>query len=114
MTGPSASGSEKGTPISSTSAPARSRATRISAERGRSGSPAVVYVTSPARPSRRIPSKRSASRDMTLLAGDRTEMLLHGVHVLVAAPGQVDEDRGRPSELRGEAPPVRDGVRGLE
>ena len=47
MTGPSASGSENGTPTSSTSAPARSSAFRISADRGRSGSPAVVNVTRP-------------------------------------------------------------------
>ncbi len=49
MTGPSASGSENGTPTSRTSAPPRSSARRICADRGRSGSPAVVKVTSPGR-----------------------------------------------------------------
>src|SRR5438445_13586225 len=49
MTGPSASGSEKGTPISRTSAPAPSSTLRMSADRARSGSPAVVYVTKPGR-----------------------------------------------------------------
>src|SRR5919197_1568403 len=62
MTGPSASGSENGTPTSSTSAPARSSAFRMSADRGRSGSPAVVYVTSPGRRSRRRLSNGAAIR----------------------------------------------------
>src|SRR5436309_9140383 len=66
MTGPSASGSENGTPTSSTSAPARSRARRIAAERGKSGSPAVVYVTRPVRRSDRMRAKVSVMRDGVL------------------------------------------------
>src|SRR5262245_34133811 len=62
MTGPSASGSENGTPTSRTSAPARSSALRISPERGRSGSPAVVYVMRPVRPAARNRANVSSSR----------------------------------------------------
>ena len=42
ITGPSASGSENGTPTSMMSAPARSRARRMSDVRARDGSPAVM------------------------------------------------------------------------
>src|SRR5262245_18770466 len=62
MTGPSASGSENGTPTSSTSAPAQSSALRISPERGRSGSPAVVYVMRPVRPAARNRANVSSRR----------------------------------------------------
>ena len=71
MTGPSASGSENGTPTSMTSAPARSSAFRISAERGRSGSPAVVYVIRPVRP-RRAQSCETSRRDGSSGSGSPT------------------------------------------
>src|SRR5688572_27714745 len=87
MTGPSASGSENGTPISRTSAPALSRRLMMSADRCRSGSPAVTYVTRPVRPSWRSCVKRSSIRDMRAFL----ENLLHAVDVLVAAARQVDE-----------------------
>src|SRR5687767_3491172 len=87
MTGPSASGSENGTPISRTSAPALSRRLMMSADRCRSGSPAVTYVTRPVRPSLRSCVKRSSIRDMRAFLED----LLHAVDVLVAAARQVDE-----------------------
>src|SRR5436309_6366728 len=104
MTGPSASGSENGTPTSSRSAPARSSARRISPERSRSGSPAVVYVTSPGRCSARRRRNASPIR----------KALLHRLHVLVAASRQVHEnDLGR-SELAREPLRVGDGVRRLE
>ena len=63
MTGPSASGSENGTPTSSTSAPAPARATSTCLECSRSGSPAVTYVTSPGRPLARTPANALASRE---------------------------------------------------
>src|SRR5262245_42538660 len=100
ITGPSASGSENGTPTSRTSAPARSSAFRISADRARSGSPAVTYVTSPGRFSARSRSNVLASRDM----------FLHGVHVLVAAAGEIDQNQPVRSELTCEFGRVRDGV----
>src|SRR5471030_2409830 len=108
ITGPSASGSENGTPTSRTSAPARSSALRISAERGRSGSPAVVYVTSPGRFSARSRANVFAIR---LLSG---KSLLHRLHVLVAAPGQIHEQHCRRPELACDAHRVGDRVRRLE
>src|SRR5688572_30608931 len=59
MTGPSAMGSENGTPISMTSAPASSRARRSSTERCGVGWPAVMYGTSAFRPCRASAAKRS-------------------------------------------------------
>src|SRR5829696_9149130 len=61
MTGPSAIGSEKGTPTSTTSAPASSMAASSSSERVRSGCPAVMYTTSARLPCRRSDSNRVAS-----------------------------------------------------
>src|SRR5688572_17558456 len=110
MTGPSASGSENGTPISSTSAPARSSRVMISAERVRSGSPAVTYVTRPVFPALRSCAKRSS----ILGTGALLEDLLHAVDVLVAAAGQVDDEDGVLRELRRDLHHVRDGVRRLE
>src|SRR5205823_2128273 len=109
MTGPSASGSENGTPTSSTSAPARSSARRISAERGRSGSPAVVYVTSPVVRSERRRAKRSA-----ILPIPPFLPVLHCLHVLVAASGKIDEHDAVASQLASDRARVRDGVRRLE
>src|SRR6185437_1352690 len=45
MIGPSANGSENGTPTSMMSAPARATARINASERARSGCPAVMYVT---------------------------------------------------------------------
>src|SRR5215204_3246544 len=85
ITGPSASGSEKGTPISRTSAPASSRRVMISADFVRSGSPAVTYVTRPVRLSLRSSVKRSSILPTSGLLED----LLHAVHVLVASAGEI-------------------------
>src|SRR5205823_3281888 len=62
-----------------TSAPARSSAFRISPERGRSGSPAVVNVTSPLRRCARNPANVSAIR-LTMQALDCDRTLHHGGH----------------------------------
>src|SRR5688572_16470878 len=86
MTGPSASGSENGTPTSRISAPPLAIRTRMSRLRSRSGSPAVTYVTRPTRPALRRSRKAASIRDMSTL--------LHRLHVLVAATGQVDEEHG--------------------
>src|SRR5690242_7926997 len=85
MTGPSASGSENGTPTSSTSAPARSSALRISPDTVRFGSPAVVNVTSP---DWRAPLSRANVSDRRLLG----KGLLHRLDILVSAPGKVHEN----------------------
>src|SRR6188508_1665975 len=61
MTGPSAIGSENGTPISITSAPASATAEIISIDASGSGCPAVRYAMSALRPLRRQAAKRSAS-----------------------------------------------------
>src|SRR5690349_20845527 len=61
ITGPSAIGSENGTPSSITSAPAASIAFSSSSERARSGCPAVTYTTRARRPLARSAAKRSAS-----------------------------------------------------
>src|SRR3990172_9559982 len=94
ITGPSARGSENGTPTSSTSAPARSRRLRISADRARSGSPAVTYVINPVRPAARNSANRRSIRDTGALLQD----LLHALHVLVAAAREVDQQHRIPPE----------------
>src|SRR5688572_14693338 len=110
MTGPSASGSENGTPISRTSAPALSRRLMMSADRCRSGSPAVTYVTRPVRPSLRSCVKRSSIRDMSAFPED----LLHAGDVLVAAARQVDEQDRVLRKLLRDLPHVRDRMRRFE
>ena len=50
MTGPSASGSENGTPSSTRSAPASAQARPIATEASRSGKPPIRYGISAARP----------------------------------------------------------------
>src|SRR6185436_9890933 len=102
MTGPSASGSENGTPTSSTSAPARSSAFRISAERARSGSPAVTYVTRPGRPSRLSRANVSAMLGI--------EQAFDGVHVLVTTAREVDEKNAGRSKFASERLRIGDRV----
>src|SRR3712207_1236298 len=62
MIGPSAIGSENGTPTSITSAPASSRPRSSSRLEAGSGNPAVMYVTRARRPPARSLAKRSAIR----------------------------------------------------
>src|SRR5688500_11194541 len=68
ITGPSAIGSEKGTPTSTTSAPASSRPCSSASERSRSGCPAVTYGTSALRPVARSVSNRWLSRSGEVVA----------------------------------------------
>src|SRR4051812_3027569 len=111
ITGPSASGSENGTPTSSTSAPARSSAFRISADRGRSGSPAVVNVISPGRPSARRRTNVSSIREPLRRAA---KGLLHRVDILVSTTRQVHQHvRGWP-KFPSDSLGVSDGVRRFE
>src|SRR5258705_5338118 len=58
MTGPSAIGSENGTPTAMASAPACCTAWSSSSERAMSGCPAVTYTTSALRPCVRSEAKR--------------------------------------------------------
>src|SRR5262245_4009946 len=97
MTGPSASGSENGTPTSRTSVPAASRRCRIAADVARSGSPAVTYVTRPVFPSSRRRLKRSSSRDMAHLR----QCLLDRLHVFVSTTREVHQQHGIASEFLG-------------
>src|SRR5687767_7599855 len=60
ITGPSAIGSENGTPTSTRSAPASSMARSVASDRSRSGWPAVRYGTSARRPLARSAAKRRA------------------------------------------------------
>src|SRR5512136_2556017 len=69
MTGPSASGSENGTPSSSTSTPARSSSSAASTVRSREGSPAVRKATKAAFPSARRSSNLAPIRPMRSSAG---------------------------------------------
>src|ERR1051325_10869168 len=106
MTGPSARGSENGTPTSRMSAPARSSACTMAPDRARSGSPAVTYVTRPGRRSARSRANVSAMRDI--------ECLLHRLNVLVSASRQIDEQYGIASQMRRDLDRVRDRVRRFE
>src|SRR6476620_12474864 len=90
MTGPSAIGSENGTPSSITSAPPPTSACMSGTALAGVGSPAVTKGISAFRASRRSVSKVAAIRDIGRLELD-AELLCDGVHVLVAAPGEVDE-----------------------
>src|SRR4051812_2347022 len=68
MIGPSAIGSENGTPISRMSAPARSRPCSRSTVASGDGCPAVTYGTSARRPVARSCAKRSATRSDEVVA----------------------------------------------
>src|SRR4051794_24663937 len=110
MTGPSAMGSEKGTPSSMTSAPPATSACMSGTVRLGCGSPAVMNGMSALRRSRRSRSKVDAMRD-TKGSGDSIEgarrpseldpgFFSHGVHVLVAATGEVHEEYLIPGQTR--------------
>src|SRR5271154_286806 len=101
MVGPSANGSLNGTPSSITSAPASANAKTYCSVASSEGSPAVMYATMPSSPLSRSCAKR---REMRVeLAGvfvmqfvscdmrQRLEQALIGVHVLVAAAGDVQD-----------------------
>src|SRR4029453_14161720 len=114
MTGPSASGSENGIPTSSTSAPAWSSPHRISAERNRSGSPAVTYVTRPVRFSARMRSNAAESLDANFGTRLHFQILRHALNIFVASARQIDEDVRIGTERLRERRRIRDGVRRFE
>src|ERR1700686_4902546 len=99
MVGPSASGSLNGTPSSMTSVPASSSASTNSSVASSEGSPAVMYATIPI-----SPTARSVAKHFSIRLGCAAEMLIIYyresleqarvcVHVLVAAPGQIENDQ---------------------
>src|SRR3954454_12414690 len=109
MTGPSASGSENGTPSSTRSAPASAYARPIAIDRSRSGKPPIRYGISAARP---LAAANAAAIRATPVSVADTKLREHLREVLVAAPGEADQvERVRPG-VRAEDP--CDGVRGLQ
>src|SRR3954468_20041419 len=111
ITGPSAMGSENGTPSSITSAPPRTRACMTGTVCAGAGSPAVTKGMSALRFDAASFAKVSAmrptlERDPGSL-GDR-------VHVLVAASRKIDEEDAVPGHRRRELHGVRDGVARFE
>src|SRR5436309_3033587 len=103
ITGPSASGSECGTPISSAATPEAASRFATSTDFLRFGCPAIRYGMSLRSPSART---ASSSRD--------TSVALNRIHVLVAAPGKADEDPPARTETLREHARVVQRVRGLE
>src|SRR5829696_3890573 len=110
MVGPSASGSEKGTPISTTSAPASRYASPTSRAPSSVGYPAVRYGMSAVPPSGKAARSLSPPCPLASLVVTRDLFRLVGVHaqglgddpdVLVAAAGEVhDEVLARPQLFR--------------
>src|SRR5262245_10347226 len=134
MTGPSAMGSENGTPSSMTSAPPLTKACISGTASAGSGSPAVMKGTSAFLPCCFSASKVAAMRDMSLKAergkgGSELQQrvssfrlhpssldldarsLRHRVHVLVPAAGQVDEQDAVFAHARRDPGRVRERVR---
>src|SRR5688572_25447013 len=101
-------------PTSSTSAPARSSAHRISPERERSGSPAVTYVTRPVRCSARMRLNASAILDAKFCTFFRSNVPGDGFDVLVAAAGQIHENLSGRAKLLRQRAGIRDGMRRLQ
>src|SRR5688572_23076543 len=89
MTGPSAIGSENGTPSSITSQPALARACSSGTASFGSGSPAVTKGIRAFLPCSFSLAKVAAMRDMALEPDPR--LLRDGMHVLVAAAGKIDQ-----------------------
>src|SRR4029077_10868894 len=90
MTGPSAIGSENGTPSSIRSAPPRSSAATSAGVRAGVGSPAVKYATSAARRFWRRALKRDWIRVGCIEFG---KIFAVDVGVLVTAPGDIDDEQ---------------------
>src|SRR3954469_13125639 len=105
ITGPSASGSENGTPSSTRSAPASAYASPIAADASRLGNPPIRYGISAARPF-------AAANAALMLSVPDAKPGEHLREVLVPAAGEADQvERGR-RRVRGQHP--RHRVRGLE
>src|SRR5713226_9214878 len=89
-------GSLKGTPSSMTSAPASASARTNVCVASSDGSPAVMYATMPSSPRDCSSAKRRAMRDVFATAvievrsGSAHPRV--GVHVLVAAAGEIHDD----------------------
>src|SRR5919201_5906025 len=105
ITGPSASGSENGTPSSIRSAPASAQARPIAIEVRRSGKPPIMYGISAARPG-------AALNAAAMRSVPDSKLREHLREVLVPAAGEADQvERVRTGVAR-ERPCHR--VRGLE
>src|SRR5713101_2398153 len=102
ITGPSANGSECGTPISSAATPEAARRFAISSDFFRVGCPAMMYTIS-----FRSPSALSAFSRRLLVA-------LNRVHVLVSAPRETHEDAPARTELPRQHAGVMKRMRWLE
>src|SRR5579884_2512795 len=87
ITGPSAIGSENGTPSSIRSAPPRSSAATIRAVYSGEGSPAVMYAIRPARPS---PLSRSNNERIRVGGIQLREVLSIDICVFVATAGNIN------------------------
>src|SRR5713101_3253416 len=108
ITGPSASGSENGMPISSAAIPDVASLFPTSSDFFLLGWPAIMYATS-----FRSPFARSAasSRAVSVFTG---ALRFDRVHVLVAAPREADEDTAAGTELAGDHACLMQRVRRLE
>src|SRR5580658_4606159 len=91
ITGPSAIGSENGTPSSIRSAPPRSSAATSSGVRSGEGSPAVMYVIKAGR--RSVVRSLSKSRPILVWLIELLKILAINVRVFVAAPGEIDDEQ---------------------
>src|SRR5439155_18950969 len=101
ITGPSAIGSENGSPSSMTSAPAPSSARMRSTVRAASGWPAVMYGTSARRPSSFSAAKRRAiALDEVVADADAIALGILGLddrpqeHAVAVAVGEIDQFAG--------------------
>src|SRR5690606_511301 len=115
MVGPSAIGSENGTPSSMMSAPAATHRCRTSRVTARVGNPTVMYGISALRPAARSRSKVATMRGFIGTASELDAGPLgHGVHVLVSPAGQIDQDELVGRHLRRDAHGPGDRVRRLQ
>src|SRR5918994_2683971 len=105
ITGPSASGSENGTPSSSRSAPASAHAAPIATVASRSGKPPIRYGIRAARPGAAANAAAMLSVPEAKLGKDLRE-------ILVAASGQADHVERVGAHVASQRP--RERVRGLE
>src|SRR3954464_8405148 len=109
ITGPSASGSENGTPSSTRSAPWSAQARPIATEVSTSGKPPIRYGISAARPG--AAANAAAIRAWPVSVAD-TQPGKHLREVLVPAAGEADQVQRVRVSVRLQHP--RDRVRGLE
>src|SRR5918999_1854625 len=109
ITGPSASGSENGTPSSSTSAPASAHAAPIATVDSRSGKPPIRYGISAARPGAAANAAAIRSRPVSVTEAKLRE---HLGEVLVPAAGEAHQVERVGADGVVEGP--GDRVRGLE